>query len=464
MLNLLPNIAPKPDITETISKRYIPLNVRPQRRTYQYNQIKISHMHKNDRQARQNSRSSGSNSKQMRPYHSNYNLNSNPGTTAGSSRSNLYPNPQVRPLLHNPPWPYYPMGHYSMPVPRLSFACTYHRVPFSYNSNTCALQNRMTLMQNNMYQNMLAVFENHGNTVQQTGSLTMMNSFATPNIRLFQMRHSFVENQCRQPFYQNFIWQQRFWQRHSENTSTMQSNTHSHAIRRYGNTRRNAINETVNRPSFTTRPGATSWADLKKKWCEEKMPITIDEDNKNLNESGEEVQVVESGKQVVESEGEVQQLINPLVGSRYASSLAEVYSKLAIIKSAPEKSVRRKKSRYKISYNVYSCSQHYRKANPGQPLYSVVVIRYNLLITCFRTSGSSPWSSELMTLTEERKYMIKIFTKYFEIKRYSYKILFATYCSIFVKWSECLLFALMINKLLINVTHANYLFFNYIVL
>lgn len=71
----------------------------------------------------------------------------------------------------------------------------------------------------------------------------------------------------------------------------------------------------------------------------------------------------------------VREIINPLVGCKSASSLAEVYDKLRIIKSASEKIPRRKRGKYKISYNVYPSGQHYKKTNPGVPLYRIAVIR-----------------------------------------------------------------------------------------
>jgi len=150
--------------------------------------------------------------------------------------------------------------------------------------------------------------------------------------------------------------------------NTMMHNAgYSFARYQYNDANRNdRINsrEVINRPSFTICSKATTWAELKKIWSEEKT-ITIDDEDQSNNQNKkkcDEIQVIK--------------VANPLVSSKNISSLTEIFSKLAIIKSAPERLVRRKKSKYKISYNVYSCSQHYKKANPGQPLYSLVVIRY----------------------------------------------------------------------------------------
>lgn len=145
----------------------------------------------------------------------------------------------------------------------------------------------------------------------------------------------------------------------------MHGSAHSVARRRHDDANNLVGHEIINRPSFTTRLGADSWTELKRRWSEEKT-ITIDDEDNNKNKSESEEDCTEV---------QVVKFLNPLVGPKNASSMAEIFSRLAIIKSAPERSVRRKKSKYKISYNVYSCTHHYRKANPGQPLYSLVVIR-----------------------------------------------------------------------------------------
>ncbi|EFN83046.1 uncharacterized protein LOC105184527 [Harpegnathos saltator] len=360
MLNLLPNIAYKSTMKK-ISTRYIPRNVKPQRNIYQYNQAQLSHMQQNDRQARQKCKGIGNNSNQN-AFRSNASSSTNLRAVVGNNRSSAYPNQHTRPLLCNPPRPFHPINHL-MHGPHIGFPYAYHGFPFGCNQGVYALQNRLTLMQQNVFQNMLVAFENHGNAVQQTRSLTIqMNNFAMPFTGLYRTRCP--ENQySRQAVYRNFPSQQRtFCQRRPENASTMQSNAHFIGKRRCENVKKNNNREITNRPSFTIHPGVSSWAELKQKWCEEKTITIDDEDCKSRNESGEEVQVVE-------------QFVKPLVGPRHATSLAEVCNKLAIIKSAPEKTFRRKKSKYKISYNVYSCSHHYKKSNPGQPLYSVVVIR-----------------------------------------------------------------------------------------
>lgn len=364
MLNLLPNIASRSDITEKISRQYIPHTVKPQS-TYRYNQANISRMQENDRRARQDCKGVRTNARQN-AFHSNDVANRSPGVTV-ANRNVVFQNQQARSSLW--PRPFYPVDHGT----NIGFPYAYNnRFPLGYGQAAYALQNRIMLMQQNVFQNMIVAFENHENAVQQSRSVTIhMNNFAMPFMGGYRMRPAFIENQCRPAFYQNFSWQQRFCQRRpTENASMVHGNaSYPIAKRRYDDANRGGSqisHEVVNRPSFTTRSGASSWADLKKKWCEEKTITIDDEDYKSRNESGEECNEVQI----------VDQFVNPLVGPRNASSLADLFSKLAIIKSAPEKTVRKKKSRYKISYNVYSCTHHYRKANPGQPLYSLVVMRY----------------------------------------------------------------------------------------
>ncbi|XP_036143662.1 uncharacterized protein LOC105829270 isoform X2 [Monomorium pharaonis] len=311
MLNLLPNIALQSEVNEKISRRYIPYNIRPQKSIYQYNRTMILNMQENDKRARQDCQNSRTNARQ--------NASLSRSSLAVNNRSTLFQN--QRPLLRSPSRPFY--------------------------------ANRVT---QNIFQNLFVAFGN-GNAVQR--SLTIqMNNFMMPSIEGYRTRNFFIENSLRHGFYQNVSWQQRFCQRRMIENAPIHGNTQSVSRRRYDDANSHEI---INRPSFTTRLGTSSWMELKRRWSEEKT-ITIDDEDKNMNEEDcTEVQVVK--------------LFNPLIGPRNASSLPEIFSKLAIIKSAPERIVRKKKSKYKISYNVYSCTHHYRKANPGQPLYSLVVIR-----------------------------------------------------------------------------------------
>lgn len=356
MLNLLPNIAFQTDIIEKIPRRYIPHNIKPQKSIYQYNRTKILRMQENDKRARQNCKDIRTNARQNTSH-----LRS---PVAVNNRNTFFHNQHSRSSLCGPSRPFYAMDQIHGTNIGLPYA---YRYPFNY-SPDLYVQNRIT---QNVFHNLFVAFGNNGNAVQQSRSLTIqMNNFAMPIAHMegYRMRHFFGENQFRHGFYQNFSWQQRFCQRRMSENASVHNNTHSVA-RRYDTINRNnqVDHEVINRPSFTTRHGANSWTELKRRWSEEKTITIDDEDYKNKNENDEEC-----------NEVQVVKLINPLIGPRNVSSLAEIFSKLAIIKSAPERTVRRKKNRHKISYNVYSCAHHYRKANPGQPLYSLVVIRYLL--------------------------------------------------------------------------------------
>ncbi|XP_020291364.1 uncharacterized protein LOC109858478 isoform X2 [Pseudomyrmex gracilis] len=336
MLNLLPNIAFKSDITGKILKRYIPHNIKPQKTIYHYSRTKIKHMQEVDQQVRRNCKNIRNNARQ------NVSQYRNPI----NNRSDPFPNQQLS--LYNPSRQLFPVNQ----VQSTSFDLPYlYRFPFNYGTNIC------------VQDNIFIAFGNQVNALQQSRRLTIqMNNFTTPIMERFpsRMRHFFAENQFRHIFYQNFLWQQRFFQRRM--MENIPGNTHLLPRGQWTNFNRNsqASQEIVNRPSFITCPGTNSWTELKKRWSEEKTITIDDEDHTIGNEECNEVQIVKRS--------------DPLVSSRSASSLTEIFNKLAIIKSAPERTVRRKKNKYKISYNVYSCA-HYKKSNPGQPLYSLVIIR-----------------------------------------------------------------------------------------
>ncbi|XP_034937475.1 uncharacterized protein Tsen54 isoform X2 [Chelonus insularis] len=112
--------------------------------------------------------------------------------------------------------------------------------------------------------------------------------------------------------------------------------------------------------SFLKIP-ASSWSDLKKKWKEAKT-ITIEDEDDKMDCS--EVEVVE-------------QTVQPLINIKNVKTFAEVYERLKIIKPAQEKTVRKKKGEYKISYKVYSNTQNYKKSSPGPPMFHLVITSIN---------------------------------------------------------------------------------------
>ncbi|XP_011313195.1 uncharacterized protein Tsen54 isoform X2 [Fopius arisanus] len=109
--------------------------------------------------------------------------------------------------------------------------------------------------------------------------------------------------------------------------------------------------------SFARVP-ASSWSEMKQKWREAKIITIHDEDDKM---DCSDVELVEEN-------------IQPLVGVRHAGSFGDVFERLRIIKSATEKTVRKKKGDYRISYKVFpNNTLHFRKANPGNPLFHIVI-------------------------------------------------------------------------------------------
>ncbi|XP_015188886.1 PREDICTED: uncharacterized protein LOC107073016 [Polistes dominula] len=184
--------------------------------------------------------------------------------------------------------------------------------------------------------------------------------------------YQFANN--RFPFYHQTYWQNRgtFIQRninHNNSHGYMYENSRNY--RSFRNTQQQNRLPSIStgniksdkneyQSSFKVLPNVTSWKELKDKWHDERT-ITIDDEDCTNNSESTEIEIVK-------------ERVSPLVGPKSVSSIAEIYNKLRIIKNAPDKTVRKKRNEFKISYNVYSNTQHYRKGNPGEPLYRLVVI------------------------------------------------------------------------------------------
>lgn len=113
-------------------------------------------------------------------------------------------------------------------------------------------------------------------------------------------------------------------------------------------------------PTFSKRPNVSSWAELKEKWQEEKT-ITIDDEEPSDIADGD-IQVVAHS-------------IKPLLKPGVALNFEEIFEKLRIIKSAPERNVRQKKTDYSLYYNVFTNVKTYKKSDPGNPMCRVLIIR-----------------------------------------------------------------------------------------
>ncbi|KOC60949.1 tRNA-splicing endonuclease subunit Sen54 [Habropoda laboriosa] len=366
LLNLIPNIAFQSTITINISRGHIPHSIKPHKTIYHYESVKLRNLQQADKRLR-----SGQNLE-----HSNNNSNQsqcNNTITGNNTRrnTNIVPLNQTSATnVHNALMQdYFPMQHGQ----HANFGPNYvynNRLPYTYS------QNLYWHHRNTMFQNIFVGVGNHSTAAHQNRFMSVQtNNLSVPNISNNTIRHCFTRNQVYHNFHQNSLSVRKLYHhRIIENTSIHCSVARNVLLPdprpRYWPRNHHRItnilpnhNDEVYQSSFKVLPGASSWVELKTKWREEKT-ITIDDEDteKEEIEDSNEVQVV-------------RQLRSPLIGPKNANSLEEVFSKLKIIKSAPEKIVRRKKNKYKISYNIYSNTQNYRKANPGLPFYRVVVVR-----------------------------------------------------------------------------------------
>ncbi|XP_076163096.1 tRNA splicing endonuclease subunit 54 [Ptiloglossa arizonensis] len=369
MLNLIPNIASQSTITVNISRGYIPPSIKPHKTVYHYENAQLRNLQQRDRRSRpdKNLENSNNNVKQNTLQCNSTSINN---TTRRNTHVATY-NQNLATNIHN----VFTQDYFSMDRGQYTNLNTHlmyynNRMRFAYS------QNSYWHHRNTMFQNVFVALENYRAAIHQNRFLSVqMNNFSVPNVSNNTIRSFFSQNQSYHNFHQNSLPPRKFYhQRIVENTSIHCSVARNISLleprqrcypRNHGRNSNTLLhsNDEVYQSSFKILPGVSSWSQLKTKWREEKTITIDDEDIQNDEiEDCDEVQVVG-------------QLRSPLIGPKNASHLEEIFSKLKIIKSAPEKTVRRKKSKFKISYNVYSNTQTYRKANPGSPLYRVVIIR-----------------------------------------------------------------------------------------
>lgn len=371
ILNLIPNMAAQQTIVVNISRGYIPHSVKPQNNVYRYEVRKLKNLHQADRKLRQsgvgNGNASNNNQSNNTPLYNNASTSNNVrrSTYVATLNHNLATNVQ-NVFMQD----YFSMGRGQYGRGQYgNFNTNFmynSRMPFVYSQNS-VWHHRNTMFQNILIQNHSAAILNRFMSVQ-------MNNMIVPNLGNNMMRNVVTRNQSYdnlQP--NNSISPRRMYHHRIEENMSIHSGVARNASlpeprQRYwprnhyrNQTNHSNRNDGVNQAAFKVLQGASCWSELKMKWREEKT-ITIDDEDIRRDEECDEIQVV--GR-----------LRSPLCGPKNAVSLEEVFSKLKIIKSMPEKTVRRKKSRYKISYNIYSNTQNYRKANPGPPLYRIVVIK-----------------------------------------------------------------------------------------
>ncbi|KZC10248.1 PREDICTED: putative uncharacterized protein DDB_G0282133 [Dufourea novaeangliae] len=369
LLNLIPNTASKPIVTVKISRGYIPHSIKPYKNVYHYENGKL----KNSQEIDNRTTESDGNGENL-----NNNTNRNTIGYNNASMSHNIRSTHVATLNHNLGTNiqnvFMQQNYYSMEGRQYAnFNSNYmygNRMPFPYSQNSFWHQ------RNTIFQNVFVALGNHGAAFQNRFMSVQMNNFSIPNTSNNMTRSFLTRNQLYDNFQQNFMPlrklydhkiienmsyhcsvartvsqpepRQRYWPRHSSFNHYKHSNVPNR-------------NNEFSQSAFKVLSGASSWSELKAKWRDEKT-ITIDDEDTRKDEECDEIQVV--GR-----------LRSPLIGSKSVNTLEEVFSKLKIIKTAPEKTVRRKKNRHRISYNVYSNIQNYRKANPGPPLYRIVVIK-----------------------------------------------------------------------------------------
>lgn len=350
MLNCLPNIANQIFITENIPRRYIPHGVRA-KSTYRYDTRKLRRMEERDRPLRGNVRRT-------------------PNGSSGENNTNMSSNNSNA------------IVPYSQQQSRLSGAVVNSGCNYSENSMRPFQQNYHEFSRYSIFMNapLGGFFMQQFGGMSRGGWLNAQNRWShymnfgrSPAMLAHSMRNFFTQNN----FGQNFIHNQFSSNQQFQNRAHRYSADRSRLGSRSGQSRDASSSRTSRSPSrnspeehcedfyktsFVKLPGTLSWADLKQKWRDAKTITLVDDENGRHDEGPNEIEIVD-------------QTIKPLINPKNYRNLNEVYERLRIIKPAAEKMVRRRKSDLKISYNVYSSTQHYRKSNPGLPMFHLVVTR-----------------------------------------------------------------------------------------
>ncbi|XP_012284251.1 uncharacterized protein LOC105701772 [Orussus abietinus] len=378
MLNMFPNIAIRPARMRKISTRYLPLNVKPKKTSYEYVPWAVHRAEQIDMKARESSRSK-----------SNTELNNRKRNQTSSSASTRFRTDNLESAYYNRRQNFQNFSSNRPPSSRHS-QFSRPRAPFLFvdsEQSTSDFFGRSTCIQRNVMHNTNIVSRGYGqyysrsNTVSRNGNFSMqVDNYTNIAITENPMRMPFMAAHFQQNPWQIFAMQQNFWAQRMlaclttlgmQNCFDVQRNQQQtmspRRLRIEPPTRVVSIEDDekeVNKPSFVKDPDTSSWFELKKKWIDEKTITIDDEDRNDLNESADcnDVEVVN-------------QPIKPLVDSRNSRNFVEVFERLRIIKPAAEKTVRRRRGQYKISYNVYSSMQHFRKSQPGVPICRLVVLR-----------------------------------------------------------------------------------------
>lgn len=139
-------------------------------------------------------------------------------------------------------------------------------------------------------------------------------------------------------------------------------------------------------PSFTKRPGVSSWSDLKRRWRDE-TTITIEDEEPAVLEppttatartTGAAAAAAATGTDSSSEVQVVQESVSPLISSPGGiTSMAGVYERLRVIRSATDRTIRARRVDYALSYEVFSATtRNFRKASPGNPMCRIFVVKY----------------------------------------------------------------------------------------
>ncbi|XP_017886896.1 uncharacterized protein LOC108629051 [Ceratina calcarata] len=359
LLSLIPNIASQLTVTVNISRGYIPHSIKPNKTVYHYVGNKLKGLPERHKRF-QSDRNTEHENNNRAAHHGNHDSTNRRNTV---TQFNPYQAFDVRNLRAHD---YVSMQHFKQ---HTNFAptCAYN----NGRGQQAYVQDPYWIHRNSTFENMVVPYGNHCAAVPQNRCISVpvqIHNLLRPNvhdgmIRSCSTRQPVVHEMFRKLYHQRIV-QDSSVDRGAPRNALLPTPRRWHPPRYHKNQCTPLNYKHVYPSSFKVIPGASSWPELKLKWREEKT-ITIDDEdtNQETDKKSNEVQVVG-------------QTCSPLVGPKNANSLEEVFSKLRIIKSAPEKIVR-KKSKRKISYNVYSNTQSYRKANPGLPCYRIVVVRPN---------------------------------------------------------------------------------------
>ncbi|XP_066581788.1 uncharacterized protein Tsen54 isoform X2 [Prorops nasuta] len=343
MLNMFPNLADHSIISTKISTDYIPHNIKPQRNVYNYDRQKLQELAENDSEIRANQKKSK--------------ISINNEADTASQHNALVP---------------------------------FQNRSFSF-SDYSALQRSNCLRNANQMMDRFSFIQNQ--------SFHNRNPFQNMIFNFFIGRNrwpSHMVNLLNASFFSNLMMRNFFFQNqiyHNQNNFRPYNNNHRSRRNNVDLVNENCLDIIESQPRQSTNYinastlGASSWAEWKEKLREEKT-IVIDDDEQYKDVKNNEVEVVKH-------------ITGPLITKNNVNNLKDVYERLNIIKPEPEKTFRRNKGKYKISFNVFPCNRPFKKSNPGDPMFRLIVIR--------GTNEPLPQPVEIYRLQQESKHIPIIF-------------------------------------------------------